>query len=132
MCNDWFDQNTDNLAEEDISNSDIEKVQEELSRIAPQGLSRSLDIYDIFPKLEWLTKKETEVINYRFGLEGEQRHTTDETCERFRITRERIRQIETKAGGRCRRNRRALRDYLESLFETESEDEQGEDYNDRS
>lgn len=131
MCNYRLDQNTNNLTEEDISNSDIEKVQEALSKIVLDEASRSVNIYDIFPRLERLTHRETEVFNYRFGLEGEQPHTMDETCERFRITRERIWQIETKAGGRCRR-RRELRDYLEPLNETEYENKQREDYDDGS
>lgn len=132
MSNDRLDQPPNNLTEEDISNSDIEKVQEALSEIVLDEASGSDIIYDIFPRSERLTPGETEVFNYRFGLEGKQPHTMDETCDRFRITRERIRQIESKAGGRCCRHRRALRDYLEPVSETKSEDEQGEDNNDRS
>ncbi len=51
--------------------------------------------------IEWalnsLTQRESEVLRMRFGLMDESEHTLEETGEAFKITRERVRQIEAKA-----------------------------------
>jgi len=51
--------------------------------------------------IEWaldsLTQRESEVLRMRFGLLDEDEHTLEETGEAFRVTRERVRQIEAKA-----------------------------------
>jgi RNA polymerase primary sigma factor len=44
-----------------------------------------------------LTKKETKVLKMRFGLSDGTEHTLEEVGEYFNLTRERIRQIESKA-----------------------------------
>jgi len=44
-----------------------------------------------------LTEREAEVLRMRFGLADGIEHTLEEVGQRFRVTRERIRQIETKA-----------------------------------
>ena len=51
----------------------------------------------------------------RFGLDDGRERTLEEVGREFNVTRERIRQIETKALRRLRNNRRAnlLRDYTE-------------------
>ncbi len=48
----------------------------------------------VFPKI--LTKKEQEIIEYRYGLKGNVNYTLEETGRMFGITRERVRQIEAK------------------------------------
>jgi RNA polymerase primary sigma factor len=45
--------------------------------------------------LATLSDRERRVLELRFGLNGEQPHTLDEVGLVFRVTRERIRQIET-------------------------------------
>ncbi len=61
-----------------------------------------------------LDEKEQEVIKMRFGLDGEEPQTLQEIGERLGLSRERIRQIESKAKEKLRRNQRAqgLRGYL--------------------
>ena len=54
--------------------------------------------------LECLTPREARVIRMRFGVGGGRRHTLDEIGSTFRLTRERIRQIEAKALTKLRRN----------------------------
>ncbi len=61
-----------------------------------------------------LTDREREVLEMRFGLKDGQDHTLEEVGQHFRVTRERIRQIEAKALRKLRHptRSRALRDYL--------------------
>ncbi len=47
--------------------------------------------------LDSLTYREAEVLRMRFGLGDGNEHTLEEVGQRFRVTRERIRQIESKA-----------------------------------
>lgn len=47
--------------------------------------------------LKTLTPREEQVIRLRFGLDGERVRTLEEVGKEFNVTRERIRQIETKA-----------------------------------
>ena len=64
--------------------------------------------------LETLTKREEEVLELRFGLYDGTCHTLEEVGKKFGVTRERIRQIETKALRKLRHPSRAkkLRDFL--------------------
>src|SRR5574337_297593 len=65
--------------------------------------------------LSVLTDREREVLEMRFGLKDGQDHTLEEVGQHFRVTRERIRQIEAKALRKLRHPTRSrqLRDYLE-------------------
>lgn len=47
--------------------------------------------------LNTLTEREAEVLRMRFGLSDGNEHTLEEVGQRFKVTRERIRQIEAKA-----------------------------------
>jgi RNA polymerase primary sigma factor len=47
--------------------------------------------------LSSLTPREEKVLRMRFGIDEEGEHTLEEVGENFSVTRERIRQIETKA-----------------------------------
>ena len=47
--------------------------------------------------LAMLSPKEREILRLRFGIGADGEHTLEEVGERFRVTRERIRQIEAKA-----------------------------------
>ncbi len=65
--------------------------------------------------LDTLTPREKEVIRLRFGLDDGRTRTLEEVGRQFRITRERIRQIEAKALRKLRHPSRskALKDYLD-------------------
>ncbi|MBN1333251.1 MAG: RNA polymerase sigma factor RpoD [Synergistales bacterium] len=65
--------------------------------------------------LEGLSEKERSVLKYRFGLGEEIPHTLEEVGNIFGVTRERIRQIESKALRKLRHPSRSkkLRDFLE-------------------
>jgi RNA polymerase primary sigma factor len=54
-----------------------------------------------------LDEKEREVIRMRFGLDGEEARTLQEIGESLGLSRERIRQIESKAKEKLRRSHRA-------------------------
>jgi RNA polymerase primary sigma factor len=64
--------------------------------------------------LSFLSEREREVLEMRFGLNDGQDHTLEEVGKNFGVTRERIRQIEAKALRKLRHPSRSksLRDYL--------------------
>ena len=64
--------------------------------------------------LEELGAREREVLEMRFGLKDGRPHTLEEVGQAFRVTRERIRQIESKALRKLRHpgRSRKLRDFL--------------------
>lgn len=64
--------------------------------------------------LETLPPREARILRLRFGLENGRAYTLEEVGQKFGLTRERIRQIESKALRRLRHPRRArqLKDYL--------------------
>ena len=64
--------------------------------------------------LEFLSDRERQVLEMRFGLKDGKDHTLEEVGNEFGVTRERIRQIEAKALRKLRHpsRSRVLRDYL--------------------
>jgi RNA polymerase primary sigma factor len=66
--------------------------------------------------LSTLSPKEKEILRLRFGIGEEGEHTLEEVGKRFAVTRERIRQIETKALRKLRHplRGRALRAFVEN------------------
>lgn len=64
--------------------------------------------------LSTLSEKESKVIKYRFGLEGERPQSLKEIGDKYNLTKERIRQIEKKALSRLRHptRRRRLESYV--------------------
>ncbi len=65
--------------------------------------------------LDTLTEREKKVIIMRFGLNDGRQRTLEEVGQEFQVTRERIRQIETKALRKLRHPTRSrkLKDFLE-------------------
>ncbi|HMS15108.1 MAG TPA: RNA polymerase sigma factor RpoD [Microthrixaceae bacterium] len=66
--------------------------------------------------LDELNERERQVVRLRFGLEDGQAHTLEEVGREFGVTRERIRQIESKTLAKLRHPHRSqkLRDYLDT------------------
>ena len=62
-----------------------------------------------------LSEREADIIRLRFGLTDGQPHTLDQIAQVYGLTRERIRQIETKTMAKLRHTSRSrpLRDYLD-------------------
>jgi RNA polymerase primary sigma factor len=54
--------------------------------------------------LNHLSERESQILRMRFGLSDEREHTLEEVGNQFQVTRERIRQIESKALNKIRAN----------------------------
>ncbi|MBK5223544.1 MAG: RNA polymerase sigma factor RpoD [Acidimicrobiia bacterium] len=69
----------------------------------------------VLAALEELNEREQQVMRLRFGLEDGQARTLEEVGREFGVTRERIRQIESKTLAKLRHPHRSqkLRDYLD-------------------
>jgi RNA polymerase primary sigma factor len=57
---------------------------------------------EIRQALKYLTPREAEIVTMRFGLDGQEPRTLDEVGKKFKVTRERIRQIQEIALGKLR------------------------------
>ncbi len=70
----------------------------------------------VLDALEELNPREKDVVRMRFGLDDGQPRTLEEVGKAFGVTRERIRQIESKTLAKLRHPHRSqkLRDYLEN------------------
>ncbi len=66
--------------------------------------------------LDEMSDREKEVVRMRFGLDGGRPKTLEEVGQRFGVTRERIRQIESKTLAKLRhpQRRQKLEDYLKA------------------
>ena len=89
---------------------------EDLNATAPAtAAARALLTEAIEEALEELNDRERQVVRLRFGLADGQVRTLEEVGREFGVTRERIRQIESKTLAKLRHPTRSqrLRDYLE-------------------
>jgi RNA polymerase primary sigma factor len=103
------------VGEEDDSNMAdfIEDAQAEApAEIAARMMLNSA----VLEALGELNEREQQVVRLRFGLEDGQARTLEEVGKEFGVTRERIRQIESKTLAKLRHPHRSqkLRDYLDS------------------
>ncbi len=91
----------DTLEQETVPSAELEMIRSSFER-------------RIKSMVEELDEKEREVIRMRFGLDGEEPKTLQEIGEAMGLSRERIRQIESRAKEKLRRSREAqgLRGYL--------------------
>ena len=78
-------------------------------------LHQGLDLDEATAFWSELTDREQKVVRLRFGLEDGQARTLEEVGKEFGVTRERIRQIESKTLAKLRHPIRSqkLRDYLD-------------------
>ncbi len=89
-------------------------IEDETIPAPADAASRQLLREQVSSALSVLTDREREVLQMRFGLLDGMDHTLEEVGQHFKVTRERIRQIEAKALRKLRHPTRSrqLRDYL--------------------
>jgi RNA polymerase primary sigma factor len=74
------------------------------STVNPQDAANNLIRRELLEQiLSQLSEREREVVSLRFGLDGEPPRTLEEVGQHFRVTRERVRQIELRALKKLRR-----------------------------
>jgi RNA polymerase primary sigma factor len=78
-------------------------VKDESARSPFENLRGKSDLTEIAEMLAHLEPREAEVITLRFGLNGESPLTLEEVGEKFRLTRERVRQLQQSALMQLRR-----------------------------
>jgi RNA polymerase primary sigma factor len=78
-------------------------VKDENARTPFENLRSKSDLTEIEEMLSRLDPREAEVITLRFGLNGESPLTLEEVGEKFKLTRERVRQLQQSALMQLRR-----------------------------
>ena len=98
---------------------EMRRRDQQLSPQERELLSRGYALFEFFREqleevLKTLTSREEQVLRMRFGLTDGKAHTLEEVGKEFDVTRERIRQIESKALRKLRHPSRSkkLRDFL--------------------
>jgi RNA polymerase primary sigma factor len=101
------------MGEDDFSLSDL--LEDEAVEAPSQAAARALLNEAISEALSELSERERKVVRLRFGLDDGQMRTLEEVGREFGVTRERIRQIESKTLAKLRHPMHSghLRDYLE-------------------
>lgn len=99
--------------EEDSQLGDF--IEDDAAIVPPDAASFSMLQEQLAKTLEGLAERERKVISLRFGLEDGHPRTLEEVGREFGVTRERIRQIESKTLAKLRHPSRSqkLKDYLE-------------------
>ena len=99
--------------EEDSQLGDF--IEDDAAVVPPDAASFSMLQEQLSKVLEGLAERERKVISLRFGLEDGHPRTLEEVGREFGVTRERIRQIESKTLAKLRHPSRSskLKDYLE-------------------
>jgi RNA polymerase primary sigma factor len=99
------------------SDSQLADFIEDTTFVSPVNFVLDQDLADNIARiLSTLTPREEQVLRMRFGIGGESVHTLEEIGRGFRLSRERIRQIEVKALKKLRHpcRSRGLRTFLET------------------
>jgi len=97
-------------------NSHLGDFIEDSDAVSPDDAASTLVLREqIEDVLDTLTERERDVLKLRFGLDDGYARTLEEVGQHFKVTRERIRQIEAKALKKLKQPGRSkkLRDYLE-------------------
>ena len=90
-----------------------------------EGLQEKNLNLDLSTMVNSLDAREAEIIKLRFGLEGRDELTLEEVGKKFRVTRERIRQLEYLALNKMRREM-VKRETIRTVDEIEQENRQRE------
>ena len=90
-------------------------IEDDAAVVPPDAASFSMLQEQLGKVLDGLAERERKVISLRFGLEDGHPRTLEEVGREFGVTRERIRQIESKTLAKLRHPSRSskLKDYLE-------------------
>ena len=99
--------------EDDFSLSDL--IEDRGAVVPDDAATRAMLDRAVKAALAFLTDREQDVVRLRFGLDDGKVRTLEEVGKEFGVTRERVRQIESKTLAKLRRPDAAflLRDYLE-------------------
>ncbi len=99
--------------EDDFSLSDL--IEDRAAVVPDDAATRAMLDQAVREALAYLSNREQDVVRMRFGLEDGKIRTLEEVGKAFGVTRERVRQIESKTLAKLRRPDAAylLRDYLE-------------------
>lgn len=89
---------------EDDSGTVMDLIEDVNAPSPTEKLSSYLRQEKVASLLEKINRREREIINMRFGLKDGIMHTLEEVAKRFKITRERVRQIEEAALRKLRRD----------------------------
>ncbi len=89
---------------EDDSGTVMDLIEDVNAPSPMEKLSNYLRQEKVAGLLENMNKREREILNLRFGLKDGVIHTLEQVAKRFRITRERVRQIEEAAIRKLRVN----------------------------
>jgi len=101
------------MGDDDFSLSDL--IEDEGAIAPSEAAARAMLNEAVNQALAELSEREQKVVRLRFGLDDGQMRTLEEVGKEFGVTRERIRQIESKTLAKLRHPMRSsrLRDYLD-------------------
>jgi RNA polymerase primary sigma factor len=101
------------MGDDDFSLSDL--IEDERAVAPSEAAARAMLNDAVNQALSELTDREQRVVRLRFGLDDGHMRTLEEVGQEFGVTRERIRQIESKTLAKLRQPMRSghLRDYLD-------------------
>ena len=111
----WLPLSLESPINEDEEDSELGQfVEDQLTPTPIESTYAKLLREKIDEVLDTLPPREARILRLRFGLENGHNYTLEEVGEKFGLTRERIRQIESKALRRLRHPRRSrqLREYI--------------------
>jgi RNA polymerase primary sigma factor len=89
---------------EDSDSSTFGDIVGDDNAVSPYENLRAKNLsYDLHSMVESLDPREAEIIKYRFGLDGYDEMTLEEVGMKFKVTRERVRQLQNLALSKMRR-----------------------------
>ena len=112
-ADDWLEESDDEPADDDVALGDL--IEDAQTPEVTNAVSFTLLQEQLHSVLDTLSEREAGVVSMRFGLTDGQPKTLDEIGKIYGVTRERIRQIESKTMSKIRHPSRSqvLRDYLD-------------------